>query len=466
VIISFEDATRMEWLANPYTKIVLAHGCFDILHPGHIKYLEDAKAFGEYLVVGVTSDEYVRAKKGPNRPVISENERAAILDALECVDDVVIIPDPTAVPLIEAVKPQFFVRGEDHIGEHSYAADVERQACENNGGKLVYTEGRLGSSTQIIERVTNSLTRSETPPIYKEFAGEALEWISSITQSTALLIGEQITDRYIYVTPAGKSTKENTISYLKGDSEDFNGGIDAVRMHLSQNCLVKVFGNELQPVVKTRYLDMPFRSKLFSIAEHTQVTPLDWKNIWDIVSSSDYEIICIADFGHGLISEYSANRLSAMSDSSFLALTVQSNSLNYGFNTLRKWSSASYVVADEEELRLSCEDATGDISHLMEREFERLGPKVLAVTRGHSGCMVYDGSRFVSIPALDIKAVDRMGAGDAFFGWTIPLVKAGAPIEVVGLIGNVAGAIHVSSIGNSCPVFYSSVEQMVRSFNS
>jgi rfaE bifunctional protein nucleotidyltransferase chain/domain len=466
VIISFEQAIEMEWLANPYTKIVLAHGCFDILHPGHIKHLEDAKAFGDYLVVGVTSDKYVRAKKGANRPVISEDERAAVLDALECVGDVIVIPDPTAVPLIEAIKPQFFVRGEDHKGEHSYASDVERQACENNGGELVYTEGRLGSSTQIIERVTNPLTRSESPPVYKEFADEALEWISNIKQSTALLIGEQITDRYIYVTPAGKSTKENTISYLKGDSEDFNGGIDAVRMHLSQNCVVQVFETDEEPVIKTRYLDMPFRSKLFSIAEQTKVSPLSWLEVECIVEQTNYDIVCVADFGHGLISEYIAKRLSSISDSSFLALTVQSNSLNYGFNTLRKWSRASYVVADEEELRLACEDATGDISYLMAREFERLGPKMLAVTRGHSGCMVYDGSRFVSIPALDIKAVDRMGAGDAFFGWTIPLVMAGAPIEVIGIIGNIAGAIHVSSIGNSCPVFYSSVEQMVRSFHS
>jgi rfaE bifunctional protein nucleotidyltransferase chain/domain len=465
VIYSLEEAVSLNWKTSRGKNIVLAHGCFDILHTGHIKHLEDARAFGDCLIVGITADKYVKEKKGSLRPVVSERDRAKILDSLACVSDVVIISDASAVPLIEAMKPRRFVRGEDHLNEKSHAADIERLSCENNGGKVVYTKGRLGSSSHIINRVMQGSNSIVSDKIYKDETAQIRFWLQTISiapKNTAQVIGEPITDHYIYVTPAGKSTKENTISYLRHEEEMFQGGVNAVKMHLRQSC--EVFDEKIvrEPVIKTRFLDKPFRSKLFSIANNTDVEQLTPNEMGYILEqANDVDITCIADFGHGLISYESAETLSCLAKKNFLAITVQSNSLNYGFNTLRKWKQASYVVADEEELRLSCEDAKSSLSTLIRREFERLELRVMAVTCGHDGCIVYDGKREVKIPALNVKAIDRMGAGDAFFGWTIPFVLAGAPIEVIGIIGNLAGAVHVSTIGNSRPVFCEDLENML-----
>jgi rfaE bifunctional protein nucleotidyltransferase chain/domain len=101
-------------MAN-YTKgLVLAHGCFDLLHLGHVRYLEEARNLGDRLVVSVTSDRY--ASKAPGRPAFTAAQRAEMLGALKCVDEVIINDYPTAVPVIERLRPEFYVKGPDYAG--------------------------------------------------------------------------------------------------------------------------------------------------------------------------------------------------------------------------------------------------------------------------------------------------------------------------------------------------------------
>lgn len=95
------------------SKVVFTNGCFDILHVGHLRYLQDARALGEFLIVGVNSDASVRKLKGPTRPVQSERDRAEILLGLRCVDAVVIFGEETPLRLIESVKPDVLVKGGD-----------------------------------------------------------------------------------------------------------------------------------------------------------------------------------------------------------------------------------------------------------------------------------------------------------------------------------------------------------------
>ena len=127
---------------------VFTNGVFDLLHPGHVRYLQQARRLGDALIVGVNSDRSVRTNKGPDRPITPEAERAEVLAALACVDGVVIFDEDTPHRLIVALQPDVLVKGAD------WAADaiVGREIVEARGGKVVRVAVEAGYSTSAIVR--------------------------------------------------------------------------------------------------------------------------------------------------------------------------------------------------------------------------------------------------------------------------------------------------------------------------
>jgi rfaE bifunctional protein nucleotidyltransferase chain/domain len=131
-------------------RIILANGCFDLLHAGHIRYLSGAKEIGGFLVVGLNSDEQVRRLKGNGRPFINESERAEILTALRVVDAVTIFDEPTVNELIDAIRPDFHAKGTDYTVDNV----PERERVRSYGGSVVIVgDPKDHSSTELIESV-------------------------------------------------------------------------------------------------------------------------------------------------------------------------------------------------------------------------------------------------------------------------------------------------------------------------
>jgi len=140
----------LEQVRNAGHKIVFTNGCFDLLHVGHVKYLQAARKHGDVLVLGLNTDDSIRRLKGPKRPLVAEGERAHLLAALDCVSFVVLFDEDTPLELIKAVRPDILVKGAD------YAPDevVGRDAVESYGGRLElisFVEGK--STTNIIEKI-------------------------------------------------------------------------------------------------------------------------------------------------------------------------------------------------------------------------------------------------------------------------------------------------------------------------
>lgn len=131
-------------------KIILANGCFDLFHVGHVRYLEGAKALGGFLVVGINSDRQVRHLKGSGRPYMPENERAEVAAAFRCVDAVTIFDEPTVEDLIDAIRPDFHAKGTD------YTVDTvpEREVVRAYGGQVaIVGDPKDHSSTELIAKV-------------------------------------------------------------------------------------------------------------------------------------------------------------------------------------------------------------------------------------------------------------------------------------------------------------------------
>jgi len=133
-------------------RTVFTNGVFDLLHLGHVEYLQKAKALGELLIIGLNSDASVRSIKGPKRPLVNQEDRAAVLAALECVDYVVLFDEDTPAKLIEAIRPDILVKGADYKIEQIAGAD----AVLKNGGKVVTIELTPGRSTsELIKKIVS-----------------------------------------------------------------------------------------------------------------------------------------------------------------------------------------------------------------------------------------------------------------------------------------------------------------------
>ncbi|MBA2733195.1 MAG: adenylyltransferase/cytidyltransferase family protein [Acidobacteria bacterium] len=132
-------------------RIVLANGCFDILHVGHVRYLEDAKALGDVLVVGINSDEQVREQKGAGRPFVPERERAEIIAAIRAVDFVTIFAEPTVEQLLRSIRPDIHAKGTDYTEDSVPERDVVRSI----GGRVVIVgDPKNHSSTEMVKELS------------------------------------------------------------------------------------------------------------------------------------------------------------------------------------------------------------------------------------------------------------------------------------------------------------------------
>jgi rfaE bifunctional protein nucleotidyltransferase chain/domain len=143
--ISFVESHRQKGRTVAFT-----NGVFDLLHPGHVRYLQKARALGDVLIVAINSDRSTRSNKGANRPITPQDERAEILEALECVDGVVVFDEDTPHDIIEALQPDVLVKGAD------WAADaiVGRETVEARGGRVVRVDVEPGhSTTAILSRI-------------------------------------------------------------------------------------------------------------------------------------------------------------------------------------------------------------------------------------------------------------------------------------------------------------------------
>ena len=269
----------------------------------------------------------------------------------------------------------------------------------------------------------------------------ALDLIESVKDVRALFVGDTIVDEYHYVTPLGKSPKEHLIPVHYREKEVFRGGIEAAAEHARTFCAGVHVASSGPVTRKVRFIDRTYLRKLFEIhynGEHLEPTVLD----------TDYDCIVAADFGHGAITPALMDAIHA--SGVYLALDVQTNSANIGFNLVTKHRRADYIVIDEPEARLAAADRDGPIEGVIEKLAVGRCEKMI-VTLGPRGAIGYERGAFTRRGAMSREIVDTMGAGDAFFAVTAPMAKHGA-MEDLLLIGNAAGALKTQIVGHRAAV--------------
>ena len=292
-----------------------------------------------------------------------------------------------------------------------------------------------------------------------------------------LVIGEVIIDEYHFTIPKGRAIKDPILSVDYVYHETYGGGALAIANHVSNfaddvtllsligdkddrmefvskclnpNIKTKFFVKDNSPTItKKRYLNQLRNEKLFKV-EFINDSPISEKlerGILDFLESElhKFDLIIVGDFGHGLINQNIINILERKSK--YLAVNVQCNSANLGFNLATKYNSASYVTMDMKEIQYTTGDRFSDIPTLMMKLKERTSFGKFLVTMGQLGAMYYHNGHIYSSPAFIKRPLDTVGAGDAVFAVT-SLLAYTKDDDVLPFIANCVGGIAVSYIGN------------------
>lgn len=469
-------------------RVVLCHGTFDLMHTGHIRYLQRSKKEGDVLMVTVTADEFVN--KGPGRPIFNEHLRAENLAALECVDYAAINHAVTAVEALHKIQPNVYAKGSEY---RSHGDDVtgniarEQEAVEAYGGEVFYSDEITFSSSSLINEHFGVFP-PETRNFLEQFRDKWSEkdihaMVDSLANLNVLVLGDAIIDQYHYVSPLGQTGKGNVLAVRYDTEEQFAGGSIAVANHIArfsravtlvagigdtdsheeyireklQKNVTPVFSRfrDAPTVTKRRFVDSDL-SKLFEVYFFRDEPSLehDGKEVCDWLEANlpQFDAVIVADFGNGFVTQEMIRILGEKAR--FLAVNTQINSGNRGYHVINRYAKADFVSLNEPELRLAAHNRHDPLEEVCANVVGSVGASYLAVTRGTKGAMMFDvkTGTFHKVPALSSRVVDRIGAGDAFLSLAGLCLGKELDAGIAVFIGSVAAAMDVQIVCNREPI--------------
>lgn len=467
--------------------IALCHGVFDLVHPGHIIHLEQAKKMADVLVVSITAAKYVR--KGPGRPYFDDDTRMNVLSALECVDYVLLSEGYTVDDIIESVEPDVYVKGEEYANEKNDITGKiaeEKALVEQHGGRLGFTTGAVYSSTKLINTAMNGLSedvREYMLGFKKRYTMQEIRgYAEKASKLKVLVLGDVIIDKYTYCQVQGMMSKDMGYSARLSNSEEYLGGAVAIARHLAsftdQVTLKSIIGSEksmkqrLQEELADKMkLELEYSEEFPTIVKHRYLTKNqkreEYHKIFAInnipepmkyeqrvytafkdklkATISEYDVVFLCDFGHGLVDREIIDIV--QNGARFLAINCQTNSTNKGLNIITKYNRADVFSLDQVELKLAFPEYASDEKASLEKLSMHLNGNGW-LTRGAMGAYGIADGKIHECPAFTLNVKDTVGAGDAFFAVAGLLAAAGAPVEIGTFAGNIGGALGANIVGN------------------
>ena len=458
-------------------RIVQCHGAFDLVHVGHLIHLEEARALGDLLVVTITADSHITKKRSVT---FTEQQRAHQLAALELVDYVAIVNEPSALSAIEHLHPDVYVKGPEYADltlDASRSIYHEMRILESYGGRIHFTSGETFSSTKLSHFLLNAPEAAQTNPLlrnerilFKDISslGFRLEQLKTFLAKAATLrvcvIGEAIVDEWVDVTLTSLSTQSRCIGGLETGRVRQVGGAGVIALHLANFVKhVDCFTNRLSAewpenvrvdeltdgeLVETRFVDVETARPVFKTRRaalgnvaHDRLPEFD-----------AYDLVLVADFGHGLVDAAAVHERTAARTRARVAVMAQVNSGNFGYHLPLKHRDADYYSLNRTEAELGLHERGLPLDTLVERAAALLDARALAVTDGEHGVRVSIGDDVCSLPSLSVAAIDTIGCGDAFFALSSVAFAAGLPAPAIALAGSIGAAAMTQRRCNASPV--------------
>ncbi len=491
-------------------RLVQCHGCFDIVHPGHIRHLRQARSLGDALLVSITGDPGIN--KGQGRPLIPEELRAENLAALDCVDFVYIDPSPTALDLLQALHPDVYVKGKEYENNADPRFVAERQSVELGGGRVVFSSGDVVfSSTTLIAALEQSVDpyHQRLVQLSREPAlagAELYRTLGAMKGQRVIIVGEVIRDTYILCDRPEIAGESPMMTLRPLEARHYDGGAAIVARHAAalgakpllitalpdgedaralrsrlesegievravrvstpvpekQRFLVgaqKVMKLDLvEPLVLDRaQQDELTRLACEAAAESRASDPLD-EVPNRIAGQCDATII--TDFGLGL---FSPRSLAHLCQSIRPFTRVLAGDVSGKRSSLASMRQMDLVCPSEIELREGVHLHSEGLPLVAWRLLESTAGKNAIVTLGADGLIAFSRlpdapspnpeswpTRLASehVPALVPIALDPLGCGDSLLAVATLALASGATLQQAAFLGACAAAVQVQRLGN------------------
>ena len=457
---------------------VFVYGDFNLLHPGHIRFLRFAREQGNQLVVGILSTEISSSAELP------DDVRSDAVSSLGCVAKVFVVRE-SIESAIERLRPDVIVKGKEHEGINS--ADVV--AAKRLGIKVIFSSGSIGNSESElsvrpqatnqavdIDMLRDLIGRREISP------GRLQEIIRKISELKVCVVGDLIVDEYISCEALGMSQEDPTIVVTPTESSKFLGGAGIVAAHAAgfgaRVNFFSVTGRDAAGQFAHRRLDeygvkficpedpgrpttvkqryrcggkTIFRvSHLRSDSISIEIQSAIVRYIMDFCEDTD--VLIFSDFNYGVVTE---GFVRACLDLNWKpgCIKAADSQTSSQIGDITKFEKLSAIYATEHEARVSLRDKDSGLVVLANQLLKKTKSETLYLKLGADGALVLSpqlikSNRPEMIPAISTKAIDTAGAGDSFMaGSALAMATGASPLEA-SLIGSVAAAIQVSRVGN------------------
>lgn len=464
-------------------KVIMCHGTFDVVHPGHIRHLLYAKTKADVLITSLTADEHI--KKGNLRPYVPEDLRAINLAALEMVDYVVIDRDAKPINNLKTIKPDFFAKGYEYTaGQVHPKTQEEIDVLDSFGGEMIFTPGDIVySSSSLIELAPPSIgvekliTLMSAEEITFDDLRSALVKLRGIKVH---VVGDTIVDSYTNCSMAGGMTKTPTMSVRVESKVDFVGGAGIVAKHLhaagAQVTFTTVVGNDLLgefvgedlrgvgisylPIVdstrpttnKNAIVVQNYRMLKLDTVDNRSVSDKILSNFQTQISQVKAEAVVFCDFRHGIFNRTTIPSL--IESIPINTFKVADSQVASRWGNILDFQGFDLITPNEREARFALGDQDSVIRPLALELHKQSHCKTLILKCGDRGIITYrsnsevDYRAFFSIESFADQVVDAVGAGDALLSYaTLSMVATGNEV-IASILGNMAAGIECEHDGN------------------
>jgi rfaE bifunctional protein kinase chain/domain len=464
-------------------KVIMCHGVFDVVHPGHLRHLIYAKSKADILVASLTADRHIT--KGAMRPHVPQDLRALNLSAFELVDYVIIDANDKPLENLRIIKPDFFAKGYEYnaTGVHPKTQE-EMDLMASYGGEIIFTPGDIVySSSKLIEAepprigLEKLLTLMDTAGITFADLKDALAKFNDLTVH---VVGDTIVDTFTYCAMIGGQTKTPTMSVLFQERKDYIGGAAVVAEHLGASGAKVVFSTVLgDDKLKDFVLEGLEKSgvETRAIIDHTRPTTnknaivaggyrllkvdtLDNRSISDdiqhkladAIKDVKADAVVFSDFRHGMFNRRTIPPLVDAIPAGMFKVADSQVASRWG--NITEFQGFDLLTPNEREARFALADQDSGIRPLASRLYDAADCKTLIMKMGDRGvltCRSKDHEALDSFFVVDTfvrRVVDAVGAGDALLAYaTLSMLVTKNPV-IATIIGSIAAALEVEADGN------------------
>ena len=464
-------------------KLIMCHGVFDVVHPGHLRHLVYAKSKADLLVASLTADRHIQ--KGTYRPHVPQDLRALNLAAFDIVDYVLIDPNPTPLDNLRQLQPDFFAKGYEYIAEGIRPKTSEEETIVSEyGGKIIFTPGDIVySSSNLIDLAPPEIQTEKLLTVMESRGVDFTDLrstLDSMEGKKVHVVGDTIVDSFTQCSMIGGQTKTPTMSVLFEEKRDYIGGAGIVAMHMAAAGADVTFSTVLgddelkdfaldgladagiacRPIVDT---SRPTTNKNAIVAggyRLLKVDTLDNSSISDdivgeltgAIGTVEADAVVFSDFRHGIFNRRTIPRLiEAIPDD---VLRVADSQVASRWGNITEFKGFDLITPNEREARFALADQDSGIRPLASALYDEATCKLLVLKLGDRGVLTCRNSDHESLDSFSVvdsfvdNVVDAVGAGDALLAYSTLSLLVNANDLVATILGSMAAAVECERDGN------------------